>query len=171
MPRKKLGMAIIAATLLLAGCLATPEERVANGMAEVKTAFEQEPEKPNEQTDRLEFYLPGGYTVEKPSDEHNIIITKGSNSFVLFVNPNESADSRLFYDLQKANPEQKWVADETFEENGRFGFATVRTIAEDRYELVTSAGGVKMTTISEESKIDDNMEWMMKTVRSIGHEE
>ncbi|GKW46652.1 hypothetical protein [Planococcus sp. NCCP-2050] len=171
MPRKKLGLAIIAAAFLLAGCVATPEERVADGMESAKSAFEQQPEDVNEQTDHVEFYLPGGYTVEEPSDENNIIITKGSDSFVLFVNPNESADSRLFYDLQKANPEQEWTADETFEENGRFGFATVRNIAEDRYELVVSAGGVKMTTISEESKIDGNMEWMMKTVRSIDNEE
>lgn len=170
MPRKKLGIAIMAATVLLAGCLATPEERIANGIAEAKTAFEQEPEETNEQTEALEFYLPGGYTVEEPSDEHNIIITEGSDSFVLFANPNESADSRLFYELQKANPEQEWIADETFEENGRFGFATVRNIAEDRYEIVVSAGGVKMTTISEESKIEENMEWMMKTVRSIDNE-
>lgn len=170
MPRKKLGLAIIATAFLLAGCLATPEEQIANGMAEVQTAFGQEPEDTNESTGQLEFYLPGGYTVEEPSDENNMIITKGSDSFVLFVNPNESADSRLFYDLQKANPEQEWAADETFEENGRFGFATVRSIAEDRYELVVSAGGVKMTTISEESKIDENMEWMMRTVRSIDNE-
>ncbi|MCM3611514.1 hypothetical protein M4S82_09595 [Planococcus sp. MERTA32b] len=152
---------------LLAGCMATPEERLAEGLSETRTAFEQEPPETNETAGQTELYLPGGYDIEEPSDENNIIITRGSDSYVLFINPNEAADSRLFYDLQKANDEVEWIADETFEQNGRFGFTTLRAIAEDWIEIVVSAGGVKMTAISEESDVPDNMEWMMKTVRSI----
>jgi hypothetical protein len=156
---------------MLAGCMATPEEQAADGLADARKVFEQEPMKTNKTAAGRELYLPGGYTVEEPSDEQNIIITKGSDSFVLFINPNEPSDSKFFYDLQKANPEQQWLIDETFEQNGRFGFTTVRAITEDRYEIVESAGGVKMTTISEESNIAENMDWMMKTVRSITIEE
>jgi hypothetical protein len=166
-PRKGFIVISIALTALLSGCLAAPEERIADGVAKAATAFEQEPADANESSDSTEFYLPRSYTIEEPSDKQNIIITKGSDSYVLFINPNEAADSTLFYDLQKANPEQQWVADETFEQNGRFGFATVQKIAEDRYEIVVSAGGVKLTTISEERDIENNMDWMMKTVRSI----
>ena len=82
-----------------------------------------------------------------------------------------AGDSTLFYDLQKADPERKWVVDETFEQNGRFGFVTVRQVAENLFEVVASAGGAKLTTISEKKKIDSNMEWMMKTVRSINPKE
>lgn len=152
---------------LLTGCMATPEERLATGLSEVRTAFEEEPLETNETAGSTELYLPGGYDIEEPSDDNNVIITKGSDSFVLFINPNEAPDSKFFYDLQKANEEQQWIADETFEEKGRFGFVTLRQIAEDRVEVVVSAGGVKMTTISEESDVPDNMEWMMETVRSI----
>lgn len=152
---------------LLAGCMGTPEERLAEGLSETRMAFEEEPPETNETAGATELYLPGGYDVEEPVDENNVIITKGSDSFVLFINPNEASDSKFFYDLQKANEQQEWVADETFEQNGRFGFATLRAIAEDRFEVVVSAGGVKMTTISEESGVPGNMEWMMKTVRSI----
>ena len=171
MPRKRSIGFILLGTALLAGCMATPEERVSEGFSNARDAFEQEPMKTNEATDGRKLYLPAGYTIEEPSDEHNIILTKGSDSFVLFINPNEESDSTFFYDLQKANPEQQWMVDETFEQNGRFGFTTVRLIAEDRYEIVESVGGVKMTTISEESKIDDNMDWMMKTIRSINTDE
>lgn len=171
MPQKKLIGLVIALSIFLAGCLATPEEQISDGVANARSTFEEEPPKSNEKTDHLELYLPGGYKIEEPSDEHNIIITKGSDSFVLFVNPNESSDSKFFYDLQKANSEQQWVADETFEQNGRFGFVTVREIAEDQFEIVASSGGVKMTTISEESDIQKNLDWMMKTVRSIDTDE
>lgn len=167
MPRKGFFAGIIISAAVLSGCLALPEERIADGVAKVAAAFEDEPVETNESSDGTELYVPRSYTIEEPSNKQNIMITKGSDSYALFINPNEAADSTLFYDLQKANPEQQWVADETFEQSGRFGFTTVREIAEDRYELVVSAGGVKLTTISEERDIEKNMDWMMKTVRSI----
>lgn len=170
MPRIKIVTLIGILCVLLAGCVATPEERIEQGLAEAQRIFEQDSVETNETAENTELYLPKGYTVEEPSDEHNIIITRGSDSYVLFINPNESADSTFFYDLQKANSEQEWLVDETFEQSGRFGFVTVREVAEDREEVVVSSGGVKMTTISETGDIDENMEWMMKTVRSIDTE-
>nr|WP_238942705.1 hypothetical protein [Planococcus beigongshangi] len=160
-------MGITASLFLLTGCMATPEERLNAGLTETRDAFEEEAPETNETAGQIELYLPGGYDIEEPSDDHNVIITKGSDSYVLFINPNESADSKFFYGLQKANEEQQWIMDQTFEQNGRFGFTTLREIAEDRIEIVVSTGGVKMTTISEESDVPGNMEWMMKTVRSV----
>ncbi|RNF40802.1 hypothetical protein [Planococcus salinus] len=170
-PRKGLIISLFSLIALLAGCGQTQEERVEEGLADARAAFEQEPVDTNETVNGTDLYLPGAYTIEEPSDANNIVITRGSDSYVLFLNPNESNDSTFFYELQKANDDQEWVADETFEQNGRFGFATVREIAEDRYEIVASEGGAKMTTISEESGIADNMDWMMTTVRSIDSEE
>ncbi len=155
---------------LLAGCMGTPEERMAEGISETRLAFEEEPPEANENAGETALYLPGNYDIEEFSDEKNITITNGNDSYILSVNPNETADSKFLYDLQKADTAQEWVIDETFEESGRFGFTTLREIAEDRLEVVVSAGGVKMTTISEESDVPDNMEWMMKSVRSIKEE-
>lgn len=153
--------------ILLAGCTGAPEERLAGGLSETRKAFEEEPPATNENAGSIELYLPGGYKIEEPADEKNIIITRGNDSYVLFINPNEAPDSKFFYDLQKADEEQLFAADETFEQNGRFGFVTLKEIAEDRMEIAVSSGGAKMTTISEASAVPSNMEWMMTTVRSI----
>lgn len=156
---------------ILAGCMATPEEQIAQGVANARDAFEEEPEETNQSVGQVDLYVPKGYDIEEPSDDFNSLITKGNDSFALFINPNEKGDSTFFYDLQKADPEQQWVADETFQQNGRFGFVTVKEIAEDQLELVVSAGGVKLTTITREDDVPENMDWMMKTVRSIDTEE
>lgn len=157
----------VLAISLLAGCMMTPEERLAEGMSETRKAFEKEAPETNKTAGQTKLYLPGGYDVEEPSDEKNVIITKNGNSYILYNNPNEAADSKFFYDLLKANGEQEWLVDRTFEQNGRFGFAALKEIAEDQIEVVISAGGVKLTTISETADVPRNMEWMMKTVRSI----
>ena len=170
-PRYRLSFGLLLLSGILAGCMASPEEQIVQGISNAREAFEEEPEKANETAGQIGLYVPSGYDVEEPSDNFNRLITRGSDSFALFINPNEKATSTLFYDLQMAEPEQQWVSDETFRQNGRFGFATVEEIAEDKLELVVSTGGVKLTTITNESDIPKNMEWMMKTVRSIDTDE
>ena len=170
MPRKGLLVLFTAAAIGLAGCSATPEEKIADAFENAYKVFSAEPRETTESSDGTVFYLPEGYTVEEPSDENSINITKGSDSFMLTANPNETGDSTLFYDLLKSDPLKEWTADETFEENGRFGFAAVRKIADDRFELVASAGGAQLAAISEAGKIEENMDWMMQTVRSIDTE-
>ncbi|MGI2326308.1 hypothetical protein [Planococcus sp. YIM B11945] len=171
MPQKRLTGMLVLAAVALAGCMPSPEEQISDGLVQAKKAFEQAPMNTNETVEGHEMYLPGGYTVEEPSDDQDIIITKGSDSFALSINPNEKSDSTFFYELQKAAADHKWLVDETFEQNGRFGFTTVRAVADGRYEITENAGGVKMTTVAEEGKLRENMDWMMKTVRSITSEE
>lgn len=161
---------IVLSIVLLAGCTGAPEDRLAGGFSETRKAFENEPPETNETAGEIDLHLPGGYEIEEPVDEKNIIITNGNDSYVLFINPNEAPDSKFFYDLQKRDQEEVFAADETFEENGRFGFVTLKEVAENRMEITVSAGGTKMTTISEESDVPGNMKWMMRTVRSVEEE-
>lgn len=170
MPRKGLLGLFTVAAIVLAGCTATPEENMVNALENAHKAFSAVAPETNESSDGTAFYLPGGYTVEEPSDERSITLSKGSDSFLLSINPNESADSTLFYDLLKSDSQPEWIVDETFEENGRFGFAAMRKIADDRFELVASTGGAELKTISDAGRMDDNMDWMMQTVRSIDYE-
>ena len=101
------------------------------------------------------------------TDESNILLTKGKDSYVLFINPNELPTSQLYYELMLADPNLKIVEKSTFEQNERFGFAAAIENSEEKYELITSIGGMKLTTISKESDIASNMEKMMMIVRSI----
>lgn len=158
---------VLLLSVILAGCMATPEEQIAQGVANAREAFEDEPEEANGTVGKMDLYLPKGYDIEEPSDDYNSMITKGNDSFILFINPNEKGASTFFYDLQKADPEQIWIADEAFRQHGRFGFVTVKEIAEDQLELVVSAGGAKMTTMTGKNDVPQKMSWMMKTVRSI----
>lgn len=166
MLRMGLQMMLFSSVLVLAGC-ASPEDELVEGVSKARTAFEEEAPEPNEKAGKTELYVPVGYEIEQPSDDHHVLITRGSQAFELFLNPNEAPDSTFFYDLQKANPEKTWLADEKFSQHGRFGFVTVRTIAEDRYELVVSSGGAKLSTITEQAALRNQMEWMMETARSI----
>lgn len=156
---------------VLAACTATPEEQIVKGVANAQDAFEAEPENANETVGSTNLYVPNGYEIEEPSDGFTGLITRGNDSFTLLINPNEGVASTFFYDLQKVDAEQLWVADEVFQHNGRFGFSTVKEIAEDQLELVVSTGGVKLTTVTKENEIPQNMDWMMKTVRSIESDE
>lgn len=156
---------------VLASCSTAPEKLVTQGVTNARHAFEAEPKTANEKMGQTELYVPKGYVLEKSQDHSNRLITKESEMFSLTINPNEHAASTIFYELQKINPQQLWVVDETFKQSDRFGFATVNEITDDKLELVVGVGGNKISTITTEHKLPENMEWMMKTVRSINHDE
>ena len=113
------------------------------------------------------MFVPGGFSIQEDSDDTNIVLTKNSDAYVLFINPNEEQDSHLFYDLVQADKKKDNYALETFEQNGRFGFIAVLPSGEEQFEIIASIGGVKLTTISEEANILSNIEQMMKIVRSV----
>ena len=50
------------------------------------------------------------------SDAQNIVFTRNNETFILFVNPNESGDSRLFYELLVADKSKEIIEEETFTE-------------------------------------------------------
>ncbi|WP_144510896.1 hypothetical protein [Bacillus sp. FJAT-22090] len=154
------------AIIMLAGC-SSAEEQVDDGIENAKVAFQGDAEKPNEKINNLKLFLPSGFSIEEKSDESNIILSKGKESFILFINPNELPGSRLYYDLMMADTNLKIIEENTFEQNGRFGFAAVIENSGDQYELITSIGGIKLTTISKEHNVAENLEKMMMIVRSI----
>lgn len=151
--------------ILLVGC-SSKEDRIAEGLENAKVIFQDNAEMPNDKVNDTKIFLPSGFSIED-ADESNILLTKGKDSYVLFINPNELPTSQLYYDLMLADPNLKIVEKSTFEQNERFGFAAVIENSEEKYELITSIGGIKLTTISKESDIASNMEKMMMIVRSI----
>ncbi|MBT2582554.1 hypothetical protein J7E21_07040 [Planococcus sp. ISL-109] len=160
-------MALFSSVLVLAGCTESPQDELIKGVSSARTAFEEPAPEANKANGDTALYVPGGYELQEPSDDYNLLLTRGNEAFALFLNPNEAPDSTFFYDLQKAIPEEAWLVDEKFSQHGRFGFTTVREIADERYELVVSSGGTKLSTITEQSALRTNMDWMMETVRSV----
>lgn len=154
------------AVILLAGC-SSLEEQTVDGLENAKIAFQGDAEKPNEKVDDINIFIPRGFSIEEESDETNIILSKGNDSYILFINPNELPSSQLYYDLMTSNSNLNVLEKKTFEQNGRFGFAAIIKNSEEKYELITSIGGIKLTTISAQQDIANNLEKMMLIVRSI----
>ena len=151
----------------LTACSSSAEEQTADGVEAAKEVFQGKTVEPNEQIENVELFVPGGFTIQEDSDATNIVLMDDGNSYILFINPNEKEDSRLFYDLLQADKKGSITAQEAFEQDGRFGFVAVLPSSEDKYEIISSIGGVKLTTITDEDNISSTMEQMMEIVRSV----
>jgi len=88
--------------------------------------------------------------------------------FILFINDREGADSKLYYNLLKEDSSKEIIKENTYEKNGIFGFSAVsKTDNENEFELIVSSGGIKMTTISQAKRIEENLSEMTKIVHSV----
>lgn len=157
---------ISAAMLLLAGCGKTVEQQITEGVASAEVVFETEVQAPTEEIGKINVYVPAGYDVQQGATEMNYIFSKGKESYILFVNTIEAEDSQLHYDNLKADANLNLVEEQTFQFEESFGFTAVIEHTEKEFELIVSSGGVKMTTISEDKKIDEKLVEMMEIVRS-----
>ncbi|WDV05921.1 hypothetical protein [Lysinibacillus irui] len=154
--------------LVLAGCNQSIDEQIANGLQITETVFAEEPEEHTEKIGDIKLYLPSNFKVEDSSDEYNIVISKGKESYILFINNREAQDSKLYYNLLKENETDKIIEESTYDKAGRFGFtAVLKTDDENEMELIVSSGGVKMTTISQAKHIENNLREMTKIVHSV----
>lgn len=152
---------------LLAGCASSLEDRSASGVIAAKEAFFANDKDQTEEIEGNKLYKPAGFTISEKSDAFNIIFNKGNETFLLFINPNEKDDSRLFYDLLLADKGKEIVAEETFTDDGDFGFVAISRNDDESTELIVSVGGAKMTTITKKTNLENEVKVMMQVVRSI----
>ncbi|WP_052455910.1 hypothetical protein [Bhargavaea cecembensis] len=153
--------------VLIAGCSATPEELSESGTEAAGKVFREDVHRTNAEVGSVRLYKPAGFKIQEGSDEQNIVLEKGRETYVLFINPNEPDDSRLFYDLLYADPAKEILTTATYEKNGVFGFSGITDAGSERFELVAGSGGTKMTTLSKEKGIERNLRTMMEIVRSV----
>ncbi|MFJ7731011.1 hypothetical protein ACIQXF_03875 [Lysinibacillus sp. NPDC097231] len=152
----------------LSGCNQSVDEQIENGLQITETVFAEEPAGHTDKIGDIELYLPSSFKVEDSSDAYNILIAKGKESFILFINDREDTDSKLYYNLLKEDTSKNIIKEHTYEKEGIFGFSAVsKTDNEDEFELIVSSGGVKMTTISQANHIEDNLHEMTKIVHSV----
>ena len=162
---KLLFLAFLSITVLTA-CGKTFDEQASEAISVAKKAFQLHDQAVNDEVHGISLYKPAGFTIEDKSDAQNIVMKKGDETFLLFINPNEDKDSRLFYDLLTTREDNERV-EEVFTDDGYFGFASVAKKGEDQAELIASVGGIKITTITKINNIEANMGKMMEIVRSI----
>ncbi|KOS64717.1 hypothetical protein FJQ98_21960 [Lysinibacillus agricola] len=154
--------------LVLTGCNQSVDEQIKNGLQISKTDFAEKPEEHTDSVGDVELYLPSNFKVDDSSDAYNILVTKGKESYILFINDREDTDSKLYYNLLKDDSSKNIIEENTYEKDGVFGFTAVsKTDNEDEFELIVNSGGVKMTTISQAKHIEDNLHEMTKIVHSV----
>lgn len=160
-----IGLALLIVSL--SGCGKPLEEQIDSGLSLTEMVFKNEPKAFTETVGDFQLFLPTGYKIEETEDEVNALILKGKQSYLLFVNKIEGTDSQLHYDLMKNDTSKEILDVRTYEEDKVFGFSAIIQHTENTYELVVSLGGVKMTTISDEKKIEENLTDMLEIVRSV----
>lgn len=158
---------LILLAFVLAGCNQSINERAEAGINEAEVVFDANDKKTNDEVEGLAYYQPPGFSVDDASDSQNIVFTYKNETYLLFNNPNEKSDSRLFYDLLKADNPKNLIEEKTFSTDDVFGFSAIIEKGENSYELIASVGGVKMTTLTKERHIEDRLARMMEIVRSV----
>ncbi|RUL56518.1 hypothetical protein [Lysinibacillus antri] len=155
---------------VLSGCGKTVEEQIDSGIANAENVFKADAEETNKTIGEIKLYVPTRYNVKQSddlNDSNNLILTKGKDQYLLFVNEHEKADSKLHYELLKKDQTKKIIKEEIIEEDEAFGFTAIVEADEEHYELIVSSGGAKISTITEQKKIDTKLEDMMAIVRSV----
>ncbi|WP_010678460.1 hypothetical protein [Bacillus timonensis] len=160
--RKVLIVTLLVLVGLLSGC-ASIEDESKETVSSVETAFNAQPEKTNSENDGISFYLPSTMKIEEKV-ENNVILQKGDQTFILFVNPNEKRTSEVLYEAVDA---KEFEVDKTYTDKERFGYVKVFEIEDNQYLVTVGIGGIKMTTETKVSDISESAGEMMKIVSSV----
>jgi hypothetical protein len=151
--------------ILLVGCTISDEELTKTTIDETKQAFEGKPMNINEKTEVFSYYLPEDFSI-KETKKFNVLLEKGSQSYILFVNENEKANSKVSY-ATLAEQYKKPFISETFEGNDRFGYLFVNKIEKNTYEVTVGIGGTKLTTEAKANNVAEDAKNMMSIVSSV----
>ena len=155
---------LLFAVLVLSACSASLKEEQNTALEKARELFKSDPKKTNHKNDDIEFYLPFGYEVkeEKPN---NVILKNGSKTFILFYNQHEDRSSKVVYEATLN--QDKYEINETFSENGRFGYVLINQIDKELNELVIGVGGVKITTEVKTKSLSTEAAAMIEIANSV----
>jgi hypothetical protein len=160
--RRAFGL-ILVGIFLLSACSASFSEQKAEIKKEVASTFESQPEKTNNSTKDIDYYLPSDVKVEEETP-NNVLLKNGSKTYILFYNQHEKENSKVVYD-STVKQQKEWDANETFGKEGKFGYMLVKELKENHYQLIVGIGGVKLTTETE--NVREDAEAMMQIANSV----
>ncbi len=149
----------------LAGCNISDEDLTKATINQTKLAFEEQPKKPNKKTDLFSYYVPKEFEI-KETNKYNVLLEKGKQSYILFVNLNEKTNSKVSYEALSSQYKNPFIL-KSFESNGKFGYLFVDKIDKNKYEVTVGIGGTKLTTESNAINIEEDVQNMMYIVNSV----
>ncbi|WP_243386015.1 hypothetical protein [Bacillus kexueae] len=161
----KIAFTVTLSTILLFGCSLSPEEVEKEATKIIQEAFQQPPVDPNEDVEQFSFYLPESFEIESHSG-NNLILKEGSESYILFLNPNEKRTSTLLYD-KAIDIATELIVEETSKSEEQFMYTIVNKLDEKTYEVIAGVGGVKITTHVESNKVSESAKKMVEIVQSV----
>ena len=150
--KKRRWLALIFAVVLLGACGATLEEQRDEIVAAVQEEFAAEPDEANHENDDLAYHVPFGIEKEEESP-NNILLKNGARTYILFYNQHEEQNSEVVYQTTLKQHEE-WDLEQTFEEDGKFGFLLAKELEDGLYQVVSGVGGIKVTTETKNIKTD-----------------
>ncbi|MFE8703386.1 hypothetical protein ACFYKX_22755 [Cytobacillus sp. FJAT-54145] len=156
---------LITALLLLSGCSASFDEEQDAAKLAVEEAFDEEPIKPNKDSEVINFHIPFGFEIEEETP-NNVLLKNGSKNYILFYNQHEGSDSQVVYN-STVQQNEKYDVNETFTKDKKFGYILIRKLDDDLNSLTVGIGGVKLTTEIKTRNLASEAEIMMDIVNSV----
>lgn len=160
----KLAAIIIVGFGLLTGCSGSKDEAISQSKQVAESVFNEPAHKPTETTNGFSYYLPEGFKV-KDEFENNVILIKGKQEYILFVNPHEPLNSDVLFNEIKNAKDEKGT--DTFKDKDRLGYISMSPGADKKNEVIVGIGGVKTTTMSTTSDMVENVKNMMTIANSV----
>lgn len=154
---------IIMAAIFLVGC-SSQEEELNEGVAAIHTTFETEGKEVNQKLDEIEVYLPFYYEVIEEMD-NNVLLSNGSEQFILFYNDQEDRLSKQNYET--ALQQNEYIYNEVVETETEFRYILISQVDEKLVEVTIGIGGKKITSQMKPKQLIDNAKLMTNIVRSI----
>lgn len=154
--------------LLLSGCSLTFEDASKETLKAVEESLGEEQKEANKVSEQFSYYLPPEYEVDSAAT-NNIVLTRKEQTYILFINPFEPDDSKVIYESTLEGYDSPEV-EETFSENGEFGYVIIDRLDDEKeefYEITVGVGGVKMTTVTDPDNMEKSADTMMDIVSSV----
>lgn len=161
---------IVSTAIVIAGMILIPMfiNENKHAVEEAAKAFQNKRLKSDNNIQGISIFLPQGFKIESEegnNKNNNFIISKGSQKYIVYINPLEKKTSKLLYE-NVLNSGDNFIINKTFIDKERFGFMLSEK-KDKKIELSIGVGGFKMTTKTTRANITADARNMMGIVNSI----
>ncbi|MET3697236.1 hypothetical protein SAMN05877753_105137 [Bacillus oleivorans] len=160
----KVLLIILTMISLLTACSVSSEDMKSHATNVIDEALTEQVKEPNETTGNGKLYLPFLMSVTDVSPS-NIILEKGSQTYILFYNQIEEPNSKELYN-SLINSSESILFHHSIEKEGEFAYLAVEELEKDQVILTVGIGGKKMTTETTTKNVPTDIGIMIEIIRS-----